>query len=112
MNPFSNVPRYDLTNLLSLICTYSFFTSLMLLFYLYYFPVTEPLAGRVTAVICVVCATFTAVGGLRAIVSIGMLTFFLSLVGTALPTGLALLPTGFKRMWEIASHGERLVLYE
>ncbi|XP_073947525.1 sodium-coupled monocarboxylate transporter 2-like [Choristoneura fumiferana] len=74
--------------------------------------VTEPLAGRVTAVICVVCATFTAVGGLQAIVSIGMLTFFLSLVGTALPTGLALLPMGFKRMWEIASHGERLVLYD
>ncbi|XP_047993308.1 sodium-coupled monocarboxylate transporter 2-like isoform X2 [Leguminivora glycinivorella] len=74
--------------------------------------VTDPLAGRATAVICVLCATFTAVGGLQAIVSIGMLTVFLSLAGTALPTGLALLPMGIKRMWEIASHGDRLVLYD
>ncbi|XP_063363751.1 sodium-coupled monocarboxylate transporter 2-like [Cydia amplana] len=74
--------------------------------------VTDPLAGRATAVICVLCATFTAVGGLQAIVSIGILTFFLSFAGTALPTGLALLPMGIKRMWEIASHGDRLVLYD
>ncbi|XP_063382622.1 sodium-coupled monocarboxylate transporter 2-like [Cydia fagiglandana] len=74
--------------------------------------VTDPLAGRATAVVCVLCATFTAVGGLQAIVSIGMLTVFLSLAGTALPAGLALLPMGIKRMWEIASHGDRLVLYD
>ncbi|XP_061715320.1 sodium-coupled monocarboxylate transporter 2-like [Cydia pomonella] len=74
--------------------------------------VTDPLAGRATAVVCVLCATFTAVGGLQAIVSIGMLTFCLSLAGTALPAGLALLPIGIKRMWEIASHGDRLVLYD
>lgn len=73
---------------------------------------TNPLAGRVTAVLCVVCATFSAVGGLRAIVSIGIMTTFLALAGTALPSGLALLPMGFKKMWEIASHGGRLVLYE
>ncbi|XP_068618600.1 sodium-coupled monocarboxylate transporter 2-like isoform X2 [Battus philenor] len=74
--------------------------------------VTNPLAGRITAVICVSCATFSAVGGLRAIVSMGIVTTFLAVAGTALPSGLALLPMGFKRMWEIASHGGRLVLYD
>ncbi|XP_013140110.1 PREDICTED: sodium-coupled monocarboxylate transporter 2-like [Papilio polytes] len=74
--------------------------------------VTNPLAGRITAVICVACATFIAVGGLRAIVSIGIVTTFLALAGTALPSGLALLPMGFKKMWEIASQGGRLVLYD
>ncbi|KAH9641709.1 hypothetical protein HF086_005155 [Spodoptera exigua] len=69
-------------------------------------------AGRVTAVLCVACATFSAVGGLRAIVAIGIMTTFLALAGTALPSGLALLPMGFKRMWEIAHHGGRLVLYD
>lgn len=73
---------------------------------------TNPLAGRITAVICVSCATFIAVGGLRAIVSVGIVTSFLAVAGTGLPSGLALLPMGFKRMWEIASHGGRLVLYE
>lgn len=76
------------------------------------FSVTNPLAGHVTAVICVACATFIAVGGLRAIVSIGIVTSFLAVAGTALPSGLALLPMGFKKMWEIASHGGRLVFYE
>lgn len=76
------------------------------------FSVTNQLAGRITAVICVACATFSAIGGLRAIVSIGIVTTFLALAGTALPSGLALLPMGFKRMWDIASHGGRLVLYE
>ncbi|XP_022829913.1 sodium-coupled monocarboxylate transporter 2-like [Spodoptera litura] len=74
--------------------------------------VTNQLAGRVTAVLCVACATFSAVGGLRAIVAIGIMTTFLALAGTALPSGLALLPMGFKRMWEIANHGGRLVLYD
>ncbi|XP_063828101.1 sodium-coupled monocarboxylate transporter 2-like isoform X1 [Ostrinia nubilalis] len=74
--------------------------------------VTNPLAGHITAVTCVACATFIAVGGLRAIVSIGIVTTFLALAGTALPSGLALLPMGFKRMWEIASHGGRLVFYD
>ncbi|KAI5645491.1 sodium:solute symporter family domain-containing protein [Phthorimaea operculella] len=74
--------------------------------------VTNPLAGRITAVICVACATLSAVGGLRAIVSIGLMTTFLAIVGTALPSGLALLPMGFKRMWEIANEGGRLVLYD
>ncbi|KAL0872072.1 hypothetical protein ABMA27_004498 [Loxostege sticticalis] len=74
--------------------------------------VTNPLAGHVTAVICVACATFIAVGGLRAIVSIGIVTSFLAVAGTALPSGLALLPMGFKKMWEIASHGGRLVFYD
>ncbi|CAG5025330.1 unnamed protein product [Parnassius apollo] len=74
--------------------------------------VTNPIAGRITAVVCVSCATFSAVGGLRAIVSIGIVTTFLAVAGTALPSGLALLPMGFKRMWEIASHGGRLVLYD
>ncbi|KAG6442187.1 sodium-coupled monocarboxylate transporter 2 isoform X2 [Manduca sexta] len=74
--------------------------------------VTNPLAGRITAVLCVSCATFIAVGGLRAIVSIGIVTSFLALAGTALPSGLALLPIGFKSMWERASRGGRLVLYD
>ncbi|KAG6442189.1 hypothetical protein O3G_MSEX002218 [Manduca sexta] len=77
-----------------------------------YLPVTNPLAGRITAVLCVSCATFIAVGGLRAIVSIGIVTSFLALAGTALPSGLALLPIGFKSMWERASRGGRLVLYD
>ncbi|XP_053606541.1 sodium-coupled monocarboxylate transporter 2-like isoform X1 [Plodia interpunctella] len=74
--------------------------------------VTNPLAGRITAVICVACATLSAIGGLRAIISIGIVTSFLAVAGSALPSGLALLPMGFKRMWEIASHGGRLVLYD
>lgn len=74
--------------------------------------VTNRLAGRVTAVICVSCATLCAIGGLRAVVAVGIMTFFLSLIGTALPTGLALLPFGFEKMWEIAHLGERLVLYD
>ncbi|KOB69273.1 putative igf2 mRNA binding protein [Operophtera brumata] len=41
--------------------------------------VTNPLAGRITAVICVACATFSAVGGLRAIVAIGIGTTFLAI---------------------------------
>lgn len=76
------------------------------------FSVTDPLAGRITAVICVICATFSAIGGLRAIVAIGIGTMFVATAGTALPSGLALLPMGFRRMWEIASDGGRLVLYE
>ncbi|XP_049874732.1 sodium-coupled monocarboxylate transporter 2-like [Pectinophora gossypiella] len=74
--------------------------------------VTNSLAGRITAVICVACATLSAIGGLRAIVSIGLMTTFLAIVGTGLPSGLALLPMGFKKMWEIASNGGRLVLYD
>lgn len=76
------------------------------------FLVTNPLAGQITAVICVACATFSAIGGLRAIVAIGIGTTFLALAGTALPTGLALIPMGFSKMWEIASVGSRLVFYE
>ncbi|XP_026759414.3 sodium-coupled monocarboxylate transporter 2-like [Galleria mellonella] len=74
--------------------------------------VTNPFAGRITAVICVTCATLSAVGGLRAIISIGIVTTFLAVAGTALPSGLAILPMGFKRMWELASHSGRLVLYD
>ncbi|XP_047534621.1 sodium-coupled monocarboxylate transporter 2-like isoform X2 [Vanessa atalanta] len=74
--------------------------------------VTNPLASRITAVICVACSTLIAIGGLRAIISIGIVTTFLALAGTALPSGLALLPMGFKRMWEISSHGSRLVFYD
>nr|XP_026486834.1 sodium-coupled monocarboxylate transporter 2-like isoform X1 [Vanessa tameamea] len=74
--------------------------------------VTNPLASRVTAVICVACSTLIAIGGLRAIISIGIVTTFLALAGTALPSGLALLPMGFKRMWEISNHGSRLVFYD
>ncbi|VVD04989.1 unnamed protein product, partial [Leptidea sinapis] len=74
--------------------------------------VTNPLASRITALICVVCSTLIATGGLRAIISIGIVTTFLSLAGTALPSGLALLPMGFKRMWEIAENGGRLVFYD
>lgn len=75
-------------------------------------PVTDPLASRITAVACVACSTLVALGGLRAIVSIGIVTTFLSLAGTALPSSLALLPMGLRKMWEIADRGERLVLYE
>ncbi|CAD0200719.1 unnamed protein product [Chrysodeixis includens] len=74
--------------------------------------VTNPLTARITAVLCVTCATLSAIGGLRAIVSLGIMTTFLALAGTALPTGLALIPMGFKKMWETASHGGRLVLYD
>ncbi|CAG9793776.1 unnamed protein product [Diatraea saccharalis] len=74
--------------------------------------VTNQFAGHITAIVCVACATFIAVGGLRAIVSVGIVTSFLALAGTALPSGLALLPMGFQKMWEIANHGGRLVLYD
>ncbi|CAB3259725.1 unnamed protein product [Arctia plantaginis] len=74
--------------------------------------VTNPLAARITAVLCVACSTFCAIGGLRAIVALGIVTTFLALAGTALPSGLALLPMGFKRMWDIADLGGRLVLYD
>ncbi|CAH2091295.1 unnamed protein product [Euphydryas editha] len=74
--------------------------------------VTNNLASRITAVICVACSTLVAVGGLRAIISIGIVTTFLAIAGTALPSGLALLPMGFERMWEISSHGSRLVFYD
>nr|XP_034831328.1 sodium-coupled monocarboxylate transporter 2-like isoform X2 [Maniola hyperantus] len=74
--------------------------------------VTNPQASRITAVVCVACSTFIAIGGLRAIVGIGIVTTFLAFAGTALPSGLALLPLGFKQMWEIASHGSRLVIYD
>lgn len=81
-------------------------------FYSPLFSVTNVQASRIAAVICVACSTFLAVGGLRAIVGIGIVTTFLAFAGTALPSGLALLPLGFKQMWEIASHGSRLVIYE
>ncbi|KAL4715863.1 hypothetical protein ACJJTC_014595 [Scirpophaga incertulas] len=74
--------------------------------------VTNQLAARVTAVVCVTCATLVAIGGLRAIVSVGIVTTFLAMAGTALPSGLALLPMGLKKMWEIADLGGRLVLYD
>ncbi|XP_045484038.1 sodium-coupled monocarboxylate transporter 1 [Pieris rapae] len=74
--------------------------------------VTNPLASRITAVTCVACSTFIAMEGLRAVVSIGIVTTFLALAGTALPSSLALLPMGFKKMWEIADRGERLVFYD
>ncbi|OWR49524.1 sodium-coupled monocarboxylate transporter 2-like [Danaus plexippus] len=74
--------------------------------------VTNAEASRITAALCVACSTFIAVGGLRAIVSIGIVTTFLAFAGTALPSGLALLPMGFKKMWEVANHGSRLVLYD
>ncbi|XP_041987522.1 sodium-coupled monocarboxylate transporter 2-like isoform X2 [Aricia agestis] len=74
--------------------------------------VTKVLAARIVAVICVACSTLVAIGGLRAIVSVGIVTTFLALAGTALPSGLALLPMGFKRMWEVSSQGGRLVFYD
>ncbi|XP_045496034.1 sodium-coupled monocarboxylate transporter 2-like [Colias croceus] len=74
--------------------------------------VTNPLASKITAVTCVACSTLIAMAGLRAVISIGIVTTFLALAGTALPSGLALLPMGFKKMWEIADHGGRLVLYD
>ncbi|KAG7296211.1 hypothetical protein JYU34_021317 [Plutella xylostella] len=74
--------------------------------------VTNPFAGKITAILCIVCSTFVAIGGLRSIVAIGILTTFLSLVGTALPSSLALIPKGIRSMWESASLGGRLVLYD
>lgn len=74
--------------------------------------VTDQLAERITAVVCVSCATLIAVGGLQAIVTLGMVTVFLAIAGTGLPSGLALLPMGLAKMWELNSLGGRLVLYE
>lgn len=76
------------------------------------FTVTHQLAARITAALCVVCGSLIAVGGLRAIVAISIGTTFLAIMGTGLPSGLALLPMGFKKMWQIAHDGGRLVLYE
>lgn len=74
--------------------------------------VTDQLAERITAVVCVSCATLIAVGGLQAIVTLGMVTVFLAIAGTGLPSGLALLPMGLAKMWELNSLGGRLVLYD
>lgn len=62
--------------------------------------------------LCIGCSTLAAIGGLRAIVAVGLITCFLSMAGSALPSGLALLPMGFQRMWDLAGLGGRLVLYE
>ncbi|GBP49431.1 Sodium-coupled monocarboxylate transporter 2 [Eumeta japonica] len=74
--------------------------------------VTNPLAGRTTALLCVCCATLCASGGLRAVATLGTMTVCLAFVGTSLPSGLALLPMGFDTMWGIANNGSRLVFYD